>query len=143
MTDGFKALLANFQRATTGASLEAIRVVEQRLATVFPPDYVAFMLESDGGEGGVGSEGYLQLWPIGTLVDQNAGYDTESFFPGFVFVGTNLGGEAIALRSGANGPELFLMPFIGHASDGIFGGRSLAEFLSAYGSGRIWNRERG
>jgi hypothetical protein len=141
MSDELDSLLANFQRAATGASLDAIRIVEQRLTTVFPPDYVAFMQESDGGEGDVGTKGYIQLWPIGTLVEQNDGYETKSYFRGFVFLGSNGGGEAIALRSGANGPELFLTPFIGAASDALFGGRSFAEFLSAYGSGRIWKRE--
>ena len=138
--DDLKSLLAHFGRAATGASLDSIRAVERRLAAVFPPDYVAFMQESDGGEGAVGAEGYIQLWPVGTLVEQNDGYQTTSFFPGFVFLGSNGGGEAIALRGGASGPELSLMPFIGSAEDALFGGRSFVEFLSAYGSGRLWQR---
>jgi hypothetical protein len=141
--DDLKSLIANFGRATTGASLDSIRAVEQQLAAMFPPDYVAFMQESDGGEGDVGTDGYIQLWPIGTLVERNDAYQTKDYFPGFVFLGSNGGGEAIALQSGATGPELFLMPFIGSASDALFGGRSFVEFLSAYGSGRVWTRERG
>jgi hypothetical protein len=58
------------------------------------------MRESDGGEGFVGTSGYVRLWPIGTLVEHNNGYQTQTYCPGLVFLGSNDGGEAIALRTG-------------------------------------------
>jgi hypothetical protein len=140
MNNELKSLLANFRRTATGAPLESIRAVEEHLATAFPTDYMAFMHESNGGEGDVGNKGYLQLWPIETLVERNTAYETKEYFPGFVFLGSNGGGEGIALRSGADGSSLFLMPFIGDAGDALFGGRSFVEFLSNYGSGQIWKR---
>jgi hypothetical protein len=137
------SLLAKFRPAATGAPLEAIHTVAERLATVFPTDYVAFMQESNGGEGAVGAEGYVQLWPIETLVERNEPYNTAEDFPGFVFLGSNGGGEAIALRSSADGPELFLLPFIGASNDALFGGRSFVEFLRNHGTGQIWERRKG
>jgi SMI1/KNR4 family protein SUKH-1 len=142
MNDTFESQLANFRRAPIGASLETIRSVEKDLAARFPADYIAFMQESNGGEGEVGSEGYLQLWAIETLVEQNKAYETLVHFPGFVFLGSNGAGDAIALGNTADGSELFLMPFIGDINDGLFGGRSFLEFLSEYGNGTIWKRER-
>jgi hypothetical protein len=141
MNDDLSSLLPGFDWAPTGASLQSIRSVETQLAIVFPTDYVALLQVSNGGEGHVASEGYLQLWAVGRLPELNAAYQAPELYPGFVLLGSNGGGEAIALRSGANGPELFLMPFIGDTSDALFGGRSLVEFLSSYGSGRIWKRE--
>lgn len=143
MNAALRSLLAKFRRAATGAPSQAIHDVAERLATVFPTDYVAFMQESNGGEGALGSKSHLQLWPIETLVARNEAYNTAQYFPGFVFLGSDGGAEAIALRSGAGGPELFLLPFIGDCSDGLFGGCSLVEFLRNYGTGRIWQRKRG
>jgi len=140
MNKELKALLSEVRLAGAGAPLESIRSVATRLATVFPPDYVAFMREANGGEGPIGVDGYVQLWPIETLVEWNDAH--SEFCPGFVFLGGNGAGEGIALRSSPDGPELFLLPFIGDTDDALFGGRSLVEFLSSYGSGRIWQRDR-
>jgi hypothetical protein len=76
----------------------AIRIVEQRLTTVFPPDYVASMRESDGGEGDVGTEGYIQLWPIGALVERPKA--TSPVSCSWVRTAAM---KALGLRSGANG----------------------------------------
>jgi hypothetical protein len=136
-------LLRSFRPAAAGASLESIVSAAERLETVFPPDYVALLQDFNGGEGEVGTAGYLQLWPIEQLIELNEAYKTKEYFPGFVFVGSDGGGEAIAIRKGTSGPELFLMPFIANINDAVFGGHSFFEFLSLYGSGRIWDRKKG
>ncbi len=84
----------------------------------------------------------MVLWPIESLTEANAGYKTEELFPDPAFLGSNGGGEAIAVRQGTNGPELVLAPFIGATDDVLVGGNSLWEFLSAFGSGKIWKRRR-
>jgi hypothetical protein len=56
-------------------------------------------------------------------------------------LGSNGGDEGARIAKRCERLELFLTPFMGAASDALFGGRSFAEFLSAYGSGRIWKRE--
>jgi hypothetical protein len=68
------------------------------------------MRRSNGGEGQVGPEGYLQLWPIETLVEMNKNYDAVRSYPGHVLVGSNGGGEAITLRHGPAGLEFVLLP---------------------------------
>jgi SMI1 / KNR4 family (SUKH-1) len=95
MSADLMSLLVKFRRAATGAPSGTIQSVSERLATVFPTDYVAFMSESNGGEGEVGSRGYLQLWPIETLVEQNEACNTAEFFPGFIFLGSDGGGEGL------------------------------------------------
>jgi hypothetical protein len=59
-------LFDRFERAEEGAAPEALANAGKRLSIDFPADYVAFMQQSNGGEGFVGKEGYLQLWPVET-----------------------------------------------------------------------------
>jgi hypothetical protein len=95
------------------------------------------MLESDGGEGPIGAEGYLRLWPIAHVLEQPYGA-----YAGHVLIGTNGGGEGIAIRVRDGAPEVVLLPLIGATSDALAGGRTLAEFLETYGSGAIWKLRR-
>ncbi len=107
-------LLSEFKRAESGASNAAIAEAERRLGVPLPQDYLDFMRAGDGGEGLVGAEGYLRLWPIGELAETNAAYQTEEgFYPGWVLIGTNGGGEAAAFRWDAVGPEFTYVAFIG------------------------------
>lgn len=48
----------------------------------------------------------------------------------------------IALRRGAAGVELVLLPLIGGGEDALFGGHTFLEFIEAYASGSIWTHER-
>ena len=57
-------LFARFEPAQQGVAPEVIADTAKHFAIDFPSDYVAFMRQSNGGEGFVGSEGYLQLWPV-------------------------------------------------------------------------------
>lgn len=130
-------LLKGFRRAPAGASEDALGEAARKLNVMFPPDYVAFMMESNGGEGMVGEDGYLVLWPVEELVSANEGYATGRFFPKWVFIGSDGGGEAVAIM---RGPEaaVALVPFIGAEADALVGGRSLDEFLTMFATDAIW-----
>jgi SMI1 / KNR4 family (SUKH-1) len=129
-------LLRKFKRAT-GASPESIAEASRALGIPFPADYAQFMQQSNGGEGPVGAEGYLVLWPIEELEEQNEGFHARELYPGLVLIGTNGGAEAVALRRGPLGVEVVLLPFMGEVEDALFGGNTFFGFLDSYGSGSI------
>jgi hypothetical protein len=135
-------LLRSFRRTPKGAPASAIDEAARTLEIEFPRDYVQFMRQANGGEGPVGEHGHLQLWRIEDLVDRNAGYRADEFFPGHVLIGSNGGGEAVALRRSASGVELVLVPFVGDIEDALVGGATFEEFLTRFGSGAIWKARR-
>src|SRR5688572_21310493 len=102
-----KRLLAEFKRAKKGASVAAIDRAAKRLGVEFAPDYIAFMRESNGGEGPFGKEGYMRLWRVEELVSSNEGYETAEYFPRWVFLGSNGGGEAVAMSKAS--PVVFAL----------------------------------
>ncbi|WP_346320972.1 SMI1/KNR4 family protein [Chitinophaga sp. YIM B06452] len=51
----------------------------------FPSDYLDFMLERNGGEGSIGSEGYVRFWPMEELIEANNDYSVSEFAPGLFF----------------------------------------------------------
>jgi len=131
-------LLREFRGAASGASAESLERVADQLGVVFPSDYVTFMQVSNGGEGSV-DKGHVRLWPGEELVESNEGYRAREFYPRYALLGSNGGGEAIAIRKGTH--EIVLLPFIGNEDDALVGGTTLVEFLTAYGSGSIWKRQ--
>jgi len=134
--------LSDFTRAAAGASQVQLEEAARKLGVTFPPDYVTFMRESNGGEGPVGGKGYLILWPVEELVSANEDGKTGEFFPSWVFIGGNGGGEAVAVKRGVE-PVVALVPMIGDEQDALVGGRSLLEFIVSYATGAIWPHRRG
>lgn len=132
-----KALLKDFSRAPTGASEASLETAARNLNVTFPPDYIAFMRESNGGEGVVGERGYLILWPVEELVSANENSKTGEFFPDWVFIGTNGGGDAVAVMRSTD-PTVGLVPQIGSQDDALIGGHSLEDFIVSYATGTIW-----
>jgi hypothetical protein len=62
-----------------------------------PPDYLAFLALTDGGEGELGLDpGWFQLWPAAEVVELNAAYEIDAFLPGFIGFGSSGGGELLA-----------------------------------------------
>ncbi|SRR6266498_3595793 len=63
-------------------------------------------LEADLGEG---FPGWLQLWPLSEIEERNRGYDVDQQAPGYTGIGSNGGGEMIALSPSG---QVVLVPFI-------------------------------
>jgi hypothetical protein len=91
-------------------------IVEQLAATIpsLPPDYLAFLLLSNGGEGNLGvSPGWFSLWPAEEVAELNDAYKVADFLPGFVAFGSDGGGEMLAFRvTGEQAGHIFAVPFI-------------------------------
>ena len=76
-----------------------------------PQDYIAYLAESNGGEGSVGATGYLRLWPAERIAERNRGYEMEEFAPGIVLIGTDGGGEAYGFDFRGRRPRVIAFPF--------------------------------
>lgn len=130
MVKPYPTLLAKFE-ANEGASLAKIREVEDELAITLSPDYVEFLQQANGGEGSVGAESYVVLWPVEELVERNQGYSVDAeYAPDLTFIGTDGGNEVFAIRR----PDRHYVqaPLIGMASNVVDDmGATFEEFLRA------------
>lgn len=113
-----------------GAHLDTIREAERSLGARFPQDYVDFLSRANGGEGPVGDESYVILWPAERLVRRNRGYKVgDAYAPGLVFIGSDGGNEAFAIRESDG--WYVCAPFIGMSDDAVEPlGATLAELLA-------------
>jgi hypothetical protein len=63
-----------------------------------PIDYIEFMKIFNGGEGPIGENGYLILWPIDELIQNNIDYEVQSFAPGFFVFAKDAADTAFAFE---------------------------------------------
>ncbi len=102
-----------------GADEEAIRCVENSLGRRLPSEYRAFLLASDGAVGFVGEERYVNLWRVEYLLEANAGYQVERFWPGVTLIGTNGGGDAFGFVWEDGRAQYICFPFLGSEEDSL------------------------
>ena len=95
-----------------GATEESIQKVEATLGWKLPDDYRRFLMYKNGGEGFLG-ENYLILWSLDELPQFNLEYEVQEYAPGFVFFGSNGGGEGFAFDTRKNPSPVVQVPFIG------------------------------
>jgi len=105
---------------------------ERALETELPESYRAFLLSANGGEGPIGDESYLILWPAEELVQHNEGYKADrDYAPDLVFIGTDGGNEVFAFRR-ADG-AFVSAPLIGMAPERVHvRGAEFQEFLESF-----------
>jgi hypothetical protein len=125
---------AHWTRANAAAA-EAVELLAAALPAL-PPDYLAFLRASNGGEGPLGVEpGWFQLWPADEVVALNAAYHVKEFVPGLIGFGSSGGGEMFAF--GANDQtwgRVFAVPFIPMQADAaIEVAHDFAAFARAFG----------
>lgn len=109
-------VLAHFNMAEP-ASEEAIQEFKQLSGLELPADYITFLKKSNGGEGLVGKNAYLILWPVEQLINLNKAYQVEEYIPGLLFIGSDGGGEAIALDTRVPTYPVVSVPFVGMDSN--------------------------
>ena len=112
----FESVVPNPDAPWTREPPAAAAAVEQLAAALpeLPPDYLAFLRLSNGGEGDLGTApGWFSLWPAEEVAELNAAYEVPDFLPGFVAFGSDGGGEMLAF--GADGQtwgRVYAVPFI-------------------------------
>ncbi len=96
MNNNFSALFAKCQLSEP-APEQTIKKVEEEIGEKLPITYMAFLRFSNGLEGAIGEDGYIQLWKVEDLVKRNKDYQVEEFAPGFFLIGSSGGGEALGI----------------------------------------------
>jgi hypothetical protein len=102
------------------ATIEQIRVAEQSIRYKLPEDYVQLLLWSNGGEGFIGNT-YWALWSVEEINQLNIDYQIASYLPGLIAIGSDGGGECIALdyRTRTEQPAFVNVPFCDLSSESI------------------------
>lgn len=80
-----------------------------------PDSYEEFLRTSNGLEGPIGNQGYIQLWPAENLIRRNQANQIEEFTPGIFFIGSNGGDTAYGLdvrKSSSTYGYYVRLPFI-------------------------------
>ena len=123
-----KTLFPGF-RVNAPVSSDVIRQFESTTGVRLPADYVAFLMQSNGGEGFIG-KGYADLWRIEEIIAKNQSYKACDFVPGLLLFGSDGGGEAFAFDNRSEQQPIVAVPFVPLSTEAA---RSLAarfgEFL--------------
>ena len=108
-----------------------LKVIEEFVYFKLPDDYRKFLIDYQGFEKAFGKE-YMQLWDIDNLLENNDGYEIQKYMEQFIGIGSNMGGELIALELiNENVYKIILAPFIcfQDKQDHIEIGSSFTDFL--------------
>jgi hypothetical protein len=101
-------------RTNPPCSEEAIQRLVESATVELPPEYLAYLRESNGGGGDIGVEpGLLYFWQTEEVSDNNNGYEVQQNVPGFYAFGSSGGGEMFAFDT--RGPKpwpVVIIPFI-------------------------------
>src|SRR5688572_14787245 len=62
-----------------------------------PASYKEFLRASNGGEGFVGVDGYVALWPVEMILRNRLSYEFDKCLPDYIPIGSNGGGEALVI----------------------------------------------
>jgi hypothetical protein len=116
-----------------------ISEIEDIVGFLLPSDYKDFLLKFKQYEGVLGPE-YVQLWDIENLIAINKSYDILNNLKHTIGIGTNLGGELIAIENfDLEKYRIVLTPFIDldkNYHNQI--GDSFSDFLTRLDNGVAW-----
>lgn len=104
-------LLARFN-GKPGASALSIDAAQRECGVELPDDYVTFMMHTNGGEGFIGSGGYVVLWSIEELGPLNKAYEVGLNARGLLLFGSDGGGEAYAFDGRSGDMLVVRVPFV-------------------------------
>ncbi|MBV6499103.1 MAG: hypothetical protein CJBNEKGG_01553 [Prosthecobacter sp.] len=118
------------------ASAEVIGKLISESRLKLPEDYLAFLLQSNGGEGELGIQpGWFRIWQAEEVIQAGLEHEVPKYAPGFFTFGGNGGGELLAFdtRSGTPWPVVAL-PCIGlDAKEAIPVAPNFKDFVSQMG----------
>lgn len=128
MDENTKKLTANLSKNPI-LDQEEFNSIISTIDCKFPPEYIEFMRENNGGEGVIGENGwYIRFWPIEELSEANTDYNVGEFAPDLFLLGSDGGDTAFGLRKREG---VFIeVPFIGMSNeDAIVRGNNFSQFL--------------
>lgn len=121
-----------------GATDGVVESVESSLELKLPTDYVAFMRESNGGEGSVGGDSFVMLWKLDELEAFNRDYEVADYCNGLLLFGSSGGGEAYGFNTKQTPWTVVRVPFVGMDESLIESvGESFTDFLQRLACGAI------
>jgi SMI1 / KNR4 family (SUKH-1) len=125
-------LLAGFDWAARGAEESEIAAAQSGLGVVLPPDYLVELRVHNGGEGWVGGQSYLRLWPVSQLVERNEALNTSIFVPGIILIGSDGADERYGIHIDPDAVSYLAVPAVGMSAGltRLLGG-SWDDFLKA------------
>lgn len=97
MDPEFKRYLIDFLPLPSEDSSIILEVIKE-LNFNIPQDYIDFLSEVDGGEGAIGRNSYLILWPSRDLLTNNADYNTASFAHDYFLIGQDAADTAYGIK---------------------------------------------
>lgn len=103
-----------------------------------PEEYLTLLRYSNGGEGFLCIEPwYFQLCSAEEVVEYNHGYKVDEFLPGWFAIGSNGGGEMLAIRKRDGSPcPVYMVPFVPMAEiDAVQIAHDFEMFAMALGRG--------
>ncbi len=125
-------------RKKTGNEETEIRNIEVKLGYDLPMDYKHFLNTYTEHEIEIFDHSVI-LWDLFELIEINADYLIFEEFSDVLSIGSNGGGECIALDFIDEKPSVILFPFIGmERSDFIKIGNSFSDFLRRLDNGIGW-----
>jgi hypothetical protein len=113
--------------------------IEQIIAFRLPEDYKYFLENYHESEGFVGPQ-YLRLWDYNNLLENNNGYGITDNLPYTLGIGSNGGGEFLAIeQKDPDGCRIVLSPFIDLSQEyHIEIGASFSDMFIRLDNGQEW-----
>ncbi len=118
------------------AKPESLRVLKDASEIELPDDYLAFLSQTDGGEGELPVQPFwFQIWPSEKVVEYNDGYEVKKNLPDFFGFGSSGGGELLAFDARQGKPwKIVAVPFIPmEAKEAILIGKDFLSFARLMG----------
>lgn len=137
-----KAMMGNYlkygfvEKKATKSELSELSKVEDRLGVSIPDDYRDYITNYKGHEIFINDQSVI-LWDIKELYETNHDYFIFEDLPNVLSIGSNGGGECIAIDFTSG--KVVIFPFIGMSrEDFISIGNSFSDFLSQLEQGKKW-----
>lgn len=99
-------------RKNAPAPAHLILAFEAELGWSLPISYKEFLAIANGGEGSIGENGYLEVWPVESLHEFRTKYEVDKYAPRVLPIGSNGGGEILAIRFCGNAADFGFLPFL-------------------------------
>jgi SMI1 / KNR4 family (SUKH-1) len=120
------------------AAQEEIWKTENALSIKFPPDYIDFILTTNGFDGKLGKS-YSRFIQLGKIIEYTRMY-AGAFFPWAVYIGDDGGNEMYVFDGRQDKLRFGLLPFIGEENEFISLGKTFEEFVKHLYDQDFWRK---